>query len=164
LEAIRERTRSSKAKLHSPLNGLLVDPLHDVWLSSGLTGRASHVFDLVDVGNRKASHIAAAGGMKYGTARDALMTLVDVGMVEKQGTAYFVPADVVKTADRLAVELGGRDRRAKLAERIREERARPRGDVVRLVVDDVLDVDADDIYEDERRWHEEELMRQLGLI
>jgi hypothetical protein len=148
----------------TPMRGFPVDPLHDVWLGDGLTGRHSHVFDLVSVGVRRASEIATAGGMAYDTARDALAKLVDVGMLDRQGTAYGVPADVAEIADRLAVELGGRNRRAKLAARIREERARPRGDAVQLAVDDVLDVDADDIYEDERRWHEEELMRHLGLI
>ena len=68
-----------------------MDPVHDVWLSDGLTGRASHVFDLVDVGNRKASQVAAAGGMGRDAARDALAALVDVGLLEKQGTAYTVP-------------------------------------------------------------------------
>jgi hypothetical protein len=102
--------------------------------------------------------------MGYDTVREALATLVDVGMLDRQGTAYSVPAGGVEIADKLAVERRGVEKRAKLAERIREERARPRGDAVRLALDGVLDVDADDIYEDERRWHEEELMRQLGLI
>jgi hypothetical protein len=149
----------------SPLRGFHVDALHDVWLGDGLTGRHSHVLDLVSVGVRRAKAIATAGGMGYDTARDALATLVDTGMVDRQGTAYSVPADVVEIADKLAVGRGGVNKRAKLAERIREERARPRGDAVRLAAGDVtVDVDADDVYDDLRRWHEEELMRQLGLI
>ena len=85
-------------------------------------------------------------------------------MLDRQGTAYSVPADVVEIAGRLAVELGGRDRRAKLAERIREERARPRGDAAQLAVDDAVDVDADDLGPHGWRWDEEELMRQVGMI
>lgn len=150
----------------APLRGLLVDPLHDVWLGDGLTGRHCHVFDLVSVGVRRAKQISTAGGMAYDTARDALRELVDSGMLEKHGTVYSVPADVVETADRLAVERGGVEKRAKLAERIREERARPRGDAVQLEADDGLDAAADDIDAELRLWlwHEEELMRQLGLI
>ena len=87
------------------------------------------------------------GGMAYDTARDALAKLVDAGMLDRQ-----------------AVELGGMEKRAKLAERIREERARPRGDSIRLAPGDVLDID-ENVYDDDlRRWHEEEHMRQLGLI
>jgi hypothetical protein len=152
------------SKGESPLRGFSVDPLHDVWLGDGLTGRHSHVFDLVSVSARRAKEIATAGGMAYDTARDALAKLVDAGMLDRQGTAYSVPADVVQIADRLAVELGGRDRRAKLAERIREERARPRGDAAQLAVDDVVDVDADDLGPHGWRWDQEELMRQLGII
>ena len=152
------------SKRESPPRGFPVDPLHDVWLGDGLTGRHSHVFDLVSVGARRAKEIATAGGMGYDTARDALAKLVDAGMLDRQGTAYSVPADVVEIADTLAVELCGRLRRAKLAERIREERARPRGDAAQLAVDDVVDVDADDLGPDGGRWDQEELMRQLGLI
>jgi hypothetical protein len=94
--------------------------------------------------------------MAYDTARDALAKLVDAGMLDRQGTAYSLPADVVQIADRLAVELGGRDRRAKLAERIREERARPRGDAVRLAVDDADQGASDD--DRRRREVEEELI------
>jgi hypothetical protein len=148
------------SKGHSPLRGVLVDPLHDVWLSSGLTGRASHVFDLVDIGNRKASQVAAAGGMGRDAARDALRTLVDVGLLDKQGTAYSVPADVVDSADTLAMERGGLERRIRLAERVAEERARPRGGAA--------GADVDDAYDGDRRRREdegaEELMRQLGII
>ncbi len=35
--------------------------------------------------------------MGYDTARDALAKLVDTGMLDTQGTAYSVPADVVET-------------------------------------------------------------------
>jgi hypothetical protein len=145
------------SKEESPLRGSSVDPLHAVWLSDGLTGRHSHVFDLVSVGVRRAKQIATAGGMAYDTARDALAKLVNAGMLDRQGATYSVPADVVEVADRLAVELGGVDRRATLAARIRDERARPRGDATPVVADDPHD-------DDLRRWHEEELMRQLGMI
>jgi Bifunctional DNA primase/polymerase, N-terminal len=140
----------------APLRGLLVDPLHDVWLSDGLTGRASHVFDLVDVGNRKASQVAAAGAMGRDATGDALRTLVDVGLLEKHGTAYTVVADAADIADRLAMDRGGLERYIGLADRIRDERARPRGDAV-------LDV-PDENDDDQRRRDDEELMRQLGMI
>jgi hypothetical protein len=140
----------------APLRGLLVDPLHHVWLSSGLTGRASHVFDLVDIGYRKAFQIAEAGGMKRDTVRDALRTLVDVGLLEKDGTAYSVPADVVDIADRLAVERGGLERSIRLEDRIRKERARPRGDAPPPVPN---------IWDDHHaREEHDELMRHLGII
>lgn len=148
----------------TPPRGLSVDPLHDVWLGDGLTGRHSHVFDLVSVGVRRAKQIATAGGMGYGTAREALATLIEVGMLERQGTAYSATAGVVEIADKLAVERGGAEKRAKLGERIREERARPRGDAIRLAADEVPHADTGEIDDDLRRWHEEELMRQLGLI
>jgi Bifunctional DNA primase/polymerase, N-terminal len=141
----------------TPLKGLLVDPVHDVWLSDGLTGRASHVFDLVDVGNRKASLVAAAGGMGRDTARDALTALVNVGLLEKEGTAYTVPADVVDIADRVAMERGGLERALRLADRIQEERARPRGDAVPRVAEE-----SDD--DRRRREEDEELMRQVGML
>jgi hypothetical protein len=70
----------------TPLRGFPVDPLHDVWLGGGLTGRHSHVCDLVSVGVRRAKEIATAGGMGYDTARDALATLVEARMLERQGT------------------------------------------------------------------------------
>ncbi|GBG36847.1 bifunctional DNA primase/polymerase [Mycobacterium montefiorense] len=145
------------SKEAAPLKGLQVDPLHDVWLSDGLTGRASHVFDLVDVGFRKASQVAAAGGMGRDAARDALRTLVEVRLLDKEGTAYSVPADVVDTAQILAMERGGLGRRVRLEDRIGEERARPRGDTARDGVNDAYD-------EDRRRYEDEELMRQLGII
>lgn len=145
-----------------PLRGLLVGPLHDVWLGSGLTGRHSHVFDLVHIGYRKASQVAAAGGMGRDTARDALKVLVAVGLLVKEGTAYTVPDDVVETADRLAVDLGGTARRVKLTARIAEERARPRGDAEPVAVAGLIH---DDIEDDRRRREEdEELMRQVGIL
>lgn len=146
----------------APLRALLVDPLHDLWLSRGLTGRHSHVLDLVDVGYRKASQVAAAGGMGRDAARDTLKTLVDVGLLAKEGTAYTVPDDVVEAADRLAVDLGGTARRANLTARIAEERARPRGDAEPVAVAEVI---YDDIEDDRRRREEdEELMRQVGIL
>jgi hypothetical protein len=148
----------------SPLRGFPVDPLHDVWLGDGLTGRHSHVFDLVDGGACRAKQIATAGGMGFDTARDALKVLVDSGMLDKQGTVYSVPGDVVEKANRLAVDRGGVQKRAMLADRIRDERARPRGDAAPATSDGVSEVDGDDIDAELRRWHEEELMRQLGLI
>jgi hypothetical protein len=90
-------------------------------------------------------------------ARDALRTLVDVGLLDKQGTAYSVPADVVEIAHTLAMERGGLERRIRLADRIGEERARPRGDAARH--------EADAARDDRRRQEEEEvLMRQMGII
>ncbi|CPU02958.1 Bifunctional DNA primase/polymerase%2C N-terminal [Mycobacteroides abscessus] len=152
------------SKGSTPHRGLMVNPLHDVWLGIGLTGRASHVFDLVDVGIRKASQVAAAGGMGDGTARDALKALVDVGLLAKHGTAYTVRDDVVETADRLAVELGGAEKRTKLADRIRTERARPRGDAMQSPIDAAPDLGADLIELIRHQEGEEELMRQLGLL
>ena len=55
------------------------------------------------------------------------------------------------------MERGGLERRIRLADRIGEERARPRGDAARDGVDDAYD-------DDRRRREEEELMRQLGII
>lgn len=146
----------------TPLRGLLVDPCHDVWMCTGLTGRASQVFDLVDVGFRKASQIAAAGGMGRDTARDALRTLVDVGMLEKDSAVYTVPDNVAEMAERLAEDLGGRARRAKLTDRISEERARPRGDAE--PVSDTEVFERDDDYERRRRKEDGELMRQVGML
>lgn len=148
------------SKEESPLRGFLVDPLGDVWLADGLTGRHCHVFDLVDAGVCRTKQIATAGGMGNDTARDALKVLVDCGMLVKQGTVYAVPADVVEIAERLAVEGGGVEKQAKLTARIREERARPRGDAAPATDG----ADADDTDDELRRWHEEELMRQSGLI
>jgi hypothetical protein len=145
------------SKEESPLGDSLLDPLHVVWLGDGLGGRHSQVFDLVSVGIRSAKQIATAGGMGYSTARGVLTRLVGIGLLERHGTAYSVPNQVADTADRLSLELGGRAKHERLAARIQEERARPRGDAS-------LDA-SDDGQDDElRRWHEEELMRQLGII
>ena len=70
------------SKRESPPRGFPVDPLNDVWLGDGLTGRHSHVFDLVSVGARRAKEIATAGGMAYDTARDALAKLVDAPLCQ----------------------------------------------------------------------------------
>ncbi|ORV49694.1 hypothetical protein AWC05_00805 [Mycobacterium florentinum] len=142
-----------------PLGIPVVDPLHDVWMSDGLTGRHGQVFDLVSVGITRANDIAKAGGMGYDTARDALSKLVNVGLLLRQGTVYTVPAGVVEIAGRLADELGGTDRREKLASRVLEERLRPRGDAAPAPA--VADDNSDD---DLRDFHEQELLRQLGLI
>jgi hypothetical protein len=150
------------SKGDSPLGGVDVHPLHDVWLSSGLTGRHSHVFDLVDMGYRKASQVAVAGGMGRDTARDVLKVLVDVGLLGKEGTAYTVPDDVVETADRLAVDRGGTARRANLTARITEERARPRGDAEPVADTGLIRNEIDD--DRRRREEDDELMRQLGLL
>jgi hypothetical protein len=148
-----------------PIGDVPVDPLSDVWLGDGLTGRHSHVFDLVGSGVCRAREIATAGGMGCDTARDALAKLVEVGLLNGQGTVYSVPADVFEVAEGLAVDLGGADRRKKLVERVRTERARPRGDAVPPPDEDVLAAIAEEHYEDElRRWHDDELMRQLGLV
>nr|WP_152665917.1 hypothetical protein [Mycobacterium sp. UM_NZ2] len=148
------------SKGESPIRGFSVDPLGDVWLSDGLTGRHSHVFDLVDGGVCRAKQIATAGGMGVDTARDALKALVEAEMLVKQGTVYSVPADVDQVAEKLAAERGGKEKRAKLTARIDAERARPRGDATPAPDD----VDANDIDEEWRRWQDEELMRQLGII
>ncbi len=81
-------------------------------------------------------------------------------MLVKQGTVYSVPADVDQVAEKLAAERGGKEKRAKLTARIDAERARPRGDATPAPDD----VDANDIDEEWRRWQDEELMRQLGII
>ena len=78
------------SKGETPLRGFPVDPLSDVWLGDGLTGRHSHVFDLVSVGVYRAKDIATAGGMGYRTARDALAVLVDLRMLGKLDAIYFV--------------------------------------------------------------------------
>jgi hypothetical protein len=145
----------------TPPRELSIDPLHVVWLGDGLTGRHSQVLDLVSVGVRRASEIGNAGGMSSDAARDALRVLVDAGMLERDGTVYSVPSDIDGIADGLAVSRGAVARKARLAERMEEERSRPRGDVS---ADDVPEeTDEDD---DARRRQEEELelMRQLGIL
>jgi hypothetical protein len=144
----------------TPPRELSVDPLHVVWLGDGLTGRHSQVLDLVSVGVRRASEIAKAGGMSTDAAREALRELVKAGMLERDGTVYNVPPDIEGLADRLAVSRGALARRTRLAERIAEERARPRGDMPPDDEPAVVDED------DERRRQEEdlELMRQMGVL
>lgn len=149
------------SKGESPFRGFPVNPLGDVWLADGLTGRHSHVFDLVDVGVCRAKQIATAGGMGEDTARDALKVLVGCGMLVKQGAVYSVPADVAEIATRLALECGGVERRAKLTARICDERARPRGDAA-PTISDIGGVD--DIDDELRQAEEDELLRQLGLL
>jgi hypothetical protein len=41
--------------------------------------------------------------------------LVDVGMLDRQGTAYSVPDDAVEIADRLAAERGGAESRGDIS-------------------------------------------------
>jgi hypothetical protein len=96
------------------------------------------------------------------TARDALKALEGVGLLQKEGTVYTVPIDVVDTADRLAVDHGGKVRRANLTARISEERARPRGDA--QPVADNEGIDNDDEYDRRRREEDDELMRQVGML
>lgn len=137
-----------------------VDPLHVVWLGDGLRGRHSQVLDLVRVGVGRASEIAKAGGMSLDAAREALGVLVDTGLLERDGRVYSLPPEIDDLADRLAISRGGVARKARLAERMEEERSKPRGDVP---PDDVPATVAED---DERRRREEEdqLMRQLGIL
>lgn len=144
------------SKGESPLRGFPVDPLHVVWLGDGLAGRHSQVFDLVSVGIRSAKEISTAGGMGYSTARDVLSRLVAVGLLERDGTAYSVPEGAEQIAEELSRELGGLEKYVRLADRIDEERARPRGD----------EVAAARAADDDRRRRDEdkELMRQLGII
>jgi hypothetical protein len=145
------------SKGESPLRGFPIDPLDVVWLSDGLSGRHSQVFDLVSVGVRSAKEISTAGGMGYSTARDMLSRLVEVGLLEKEGTAYSVPEGAVQIAEQLSQELGGLEKYVRLADRIGEERARPRGDEVAA---------ARKAGDDRRRYEEDEqeLMRQLGIL
>ncbi len=98
--------------------------------------------------------------MSPDAAREALRELVKAGMLERDGTVYNVPPDIEGIADRLAVSRGALARRTRLAERIAEERARPRGDMPPDDEQAVVDKD------DERRRQEEdlELMRQMGVL
>lgn len=133
-----------------------IPSLSDVWLSTGLGGRCSQVFDLVGSGLCRATPVAKAGGMGIDAARDALATLVEAGLMIREGLDYTIAPDAVEVADRLSLERGGLERRIKLEDRIRDERARPRGD----------EVAAAQAAEDElrRRDEEGELLRQLGII
>jgi hypothetical protein len=145
------------SKGESPLRGFPIDPLDEVWLSDGLSGRHSQVFDLVSVGIRSAKEISTAGGVGYSTARDILSRLVEVGLLEKEGTAYSVPEGAEQIAEELSRELGGLEKYVRLADRIEEERARPRRDELAAAIK----------AEDDRRRRDEdeqELMRQLGIL
>lgn len=145
------------SKGESPLRGFPIDPLDVVWLGDGLSGRHSQVFDLVSVGIRSAKEISTAGGMAYSTAREVLSRLVKIGLLEKEGTAYSVPEGAEQIAEELSRELGGLEKYVRLADRIDEERARPRGDELAAAIE----------AENERRRRDEdeqELMRQAGIL
>jgi hypothetical protein len=133
-----------------------IPSLSEVWLSDGLGGRCSQVFDLVGIGYRRATPVAKAGGMGIDAARDALASLVEAGLVIRNGLDHSIARDAVEVADQLSKERGGLLRWIKLEERIRDERARPRGD----------EVAAAKAADDERHGREEhdELMRQLGVL
>ena len=125
-------------------------------MSDGLGGRCSQVFDLVGIGYRRATPVAKAGGMGPDAARDALAALVEAGLVIRNGLDHYIVPDAVDVADQLSKDRGGLLRWVHLEERIRDERARPRGD----------DVAAAQAADDDRRRSEEhdELMRQLGML
>lgn len=129
--------------------------LGEVWLSDGLGGRCSQVFDLVGAGRRRATPIAKAGGMGIDAARDALAALVEAGLVIRSGLDHYIAPEAVEVADQLSKERGGLLRWIYLEERIRDERARPRGD-------EVAAAKAADGHR--RRFEDEELMRQLGIL
>ncbi|MBX7435531.1 bifunctional DNA primase/polymerase [Mycobacterium sp. Y57] len=130
--------------------------LDDVWLSDGLGGRCSQVFDLVGFGIRRATPLAKAGGMGIDAARDALAALVEANLVIRDGLDHYIAPDAVAVADQLSKERGGLLRWVYLQERIRDERARPRGDAVAAAKA------ADDSRR--RRDEDEELMRQVGML
>lgn len=131
--------------------------LSELWLSDGLGGRCSQVFDLVGPGLRRATQVAKAGGMSADAARDALASLVDAGLVVRKRMDHYVAFDAEEVAERLSKERGGLLRWVYLQERIRDERARPRGDEVAAAIESA---------EDDRRRREEhdELMRQVGVL
>lgn len=133
-----------------------IPSLSEVWLSDGLGGRCSQVLDLVSAGVRRATPLAKAGGMGLDAARDALAALVEAGLVIRNGLDHYIAPDAVEVAERVSKERGGLLRWIYLEERIRDERARPRGDEVAAAkaVDD----------ERRRREEDEELMRQLGIL
>ncbi|QVI29629.1 bifunctional DNA primase/polymerase [Mycolicibacterium neoaurum] len=133
-----------------------IPSLSEVWLSDGLGGRCSQVFDLVSAGVRRATPLVKAGGMGIDAARDALAALVEAGLVIRDGLDHAIVPDAVEVADQLAKERGGLLRWIYLEERIRDERARPRGDEVAAAKA------ADD--ERRRREEDEELMRQVGVL
>ena len=145
------------SKGESPLRGFPVDPLDEVWLGDGLSGRHSQVFDLVGVGISSAREISTAGGMGYSTAREVLSRLVHVGLLDKAGKTYSVSDGAAQIAEELSRELGGLEKYVRLAERIDEERARPRADELAAAIQ----------AEDDRRRRDEdeqELMRQIGIL
>lgn len=145
------------SKGESPLRGFPIDPLDAVWLSDGFSGRHSQVFDLVNVGICSAKEINTAGDMAYSTARSVLSRLVEVGLLERNGTAYTVAEGAEQIAEKLSMEMGGLEKYVRLSDRIDEERARPRGDELAAAVK----------AEDDRRRRDEdeqELMRQLGIF
>jgi hypothetical protein len=133
-----------------------IPALSEVWLSDGLGGRCSQVFDLVGAGVRRATPIAKAGGMGLDAARDALAALVEAGLVIRNGLDHYIAPDAVEISDQLSKERGGLLRWVYLEERIRDERARPRGDEVAAAIA------ADD--DRRRREEDEELMRQVGML
>ncbi|EUA38362.1 hypothetical protein I549_6142 [Mycobacterium avium subsp. avium 2285 (R)] len=94
--------------------------------------------------------------MGLDAARDALAALVEAGLVIRNGLDHYIAPDAVEVAERVSKERGGLLRWIYLEERIRDERARPRGDEVAAAkaVDD----------ERRRREEDEELMRQLGIL
>ncbi len=133
-----------------------VDSLSEVWMSDGLMGRCSQVFDLVASGLRRATQVAKAGGMSASAARDALASLVDAGLVIRDGLDHSVAPDAAAIADQLSKERGGLLRWVWLQDRIRDERVRPRGD----------EVAAAKAADEERRRRDEhdEQMRQVGML
>jgi DNA-binding transcriptional ArsR family regulator len=147
------------SKGESPLRGFPIDPLDEVWLSAGLSGRHSQVFDLVSVGICSAKEISTAGGMAYSTVRSVLSRLVEVGLLGRNGTAYTVAEQAEQIAEQLSMELGGLEKYVRLADRIEEERARPRGDEIAAAMKA-----ADDDRRRQEEEDEQELMRWLGIL
>ena len=133
-----------------------IPAVSEVWLSDGLGGRCSQVFDLVSAGVRRATPVAKAGGMGIDAARDALASLVEAGLVIRNGLDHDIAPDAVAVADQLSKERRGLLRWVYLEERIRDERARPRGDEVAAAKA------ADDGRH--RREEHDELMRQVGML
>lgn len=93
-----------------------------------------------------------------GPQRGALCVaaLVEAGLVIRNGLDHYILPDAVEVADQLSKERGGLLRWVYLEERIRDERARPRGDEVAAAL----------AADDDRRRREEhdELMRQVGML
>jgi hypothetical protein len=57
------------------------------------------VFDLVGAGVRRATPIAKAGGMGIDAARDPLASLVEAGLVIRNGLDHYIAPDAVAVAD-----------------------------------------------------------------